>query len=112
MTNQVNRDLIEAVNNLAKKVDSFGEKLDNLKIISPATDTTPMELLVASGLDKMKRIIEVQPKNVIHEKRILFFPDSSSPEYYRVVLSIVFLFIFMVIVATYGFFLLSGYQHR
>jgi hypothetical protein len=110
--NQVNRDLIAAVNNLANKVDSFNEKLDNIKVTPPGADTSPMELLVAAGLDKMRRIIEAQPKNLIHEKRILFFPDSSSPEYYRVVLSIVFLFIFMVIVVTYGFFLLNGYQHR
>lgn len=110
--NQVNRDLIAAVNNLAKKVDGFGEKLDKIKVTPPATDTSPIELMLAAGIDRMKRIVEAQPKNVIHEKRILFFPDSSSPEYYKVVLSIVFLFIFMVIVATYGFFLLNGYQHR
>jgi hypothetical protein len=110
--NQVNRDLIAAVNNLAMKVDGFGEKLDKIKVTPPATDTSPIELMLAAGIDRMKRIVEAQPKNVIHEKRILFFPDSSSPEYYKVVLSIVFLFIFMVIVATYGFFLLNGYQHR
>jgi hypothetical protein len=110
--NQVNKDLIATVNNLAMKVDGFGEKLDKIKVNPPATDTSPMELMMAAGIDRMKRIVEAQPKNVIQEKRILFFPDSSSPEYYRVVLSIVFLFIFMVIVATYGFFLLNGYQQR
>jgi hypothetical protein len=71
-----------------------------------------MELTVAAGIDKINRIVEAQPKNVIHEKRILFFPDSRSPEYYRVVLRIVCIFIFMVILATYGFFLLRGYQSR
>lgn len=110
--NQMNIDLIEAVNKLANKVDSFSEKLDNIKVTPPATDTSSIELVVASGIDKMRRVVEAQPKNVVHEKRILFFPDSSSPEYYRVVLSIVFLFIFMVIVVTYCFFLLRGYQSR
>jgi hypothetical protein len=33
--NQVNRDLIAAVNNLANKVDGFGEKLDNIKMTPP-----------------------------------------------------------------------------
>jgi hypothetical protein len=112
LANQMNIDLVAAVNKLANKVDSFSEKLDNIKVTPPATDTSSIELVVASGIDKMRRVVEAQPKNVVHEKRILFFPDSSSPEYYRVVLSIVFLFIFMVIVVTYCFFLLRGYQSR
>jgi hypothetical protein len=112
LANQMNIDLVAAVNKLANKVDSFSEKLDNIKVTPPATDTSSMELVVASGIDKMRRVVEAQPKNVVHEKRILFFPDSSSPEYYRVVLSIVFLFVFMVIVVTYCFFLLKGYQNR
>src|ERR1700733_3503273 len=71
--NKVNKDLLAAVNNLANKIESFNEKLDNLKVTPPATDTTPIELIVAAGLDKMRKVVEAQPKNVIHEKRTLFF---------------------------------------
>ena len=112
LTNQAIQELITEVKNLKNEVDAFEEKLGTIRVNSPAVDTSKIELSLESGIDKMRKVIEFQPKNVINEKRIVLFPDFRSPEHYKVVIGPILLFILMLVIVTYGYWLIRDFHNN
>ncbi len=70
---------------LNKKVDSFEQKLLNLKITAPATNMAPITTTISQELEKIKNTIEAQPKSITRQFRILPFPEHGAREYYGLV---------------------------
>ena len=71
MLNINNGLLTKAIEDFSEKLSEFENKLSN-NLVSTREETK----LVITNLQKLKIIIEAQPKQVIHEKRILFFPET------------------------------------
>lgn len=84
-TNKVLEGLTGEVAELKEKTEMMNEKVDNVQVVAPPTDTKPFFTLWAGFAEKIRKIIEAQPKTVIHQRRFLFFPETNTGEYYRIV---------------------------
>ncbi len=96
---------------LMEKVDSYEQKLLNLKVTAPATNMVPVTTTIMQGLDKIKNTIEAQPKSITRQFRILLFPEYGAREYYGLVFGRLLMWMFFILIATYLFMLGKEYIH-
>ena len=93
---------------ITKAVEDFSEKLSDsenrISELSVGTETNL--LLINTNLQRLKTIIEDQPKQIIHEKRILLFPETYKQEFYKIVLGRVIKLVAIIFVTLFAFFLL------
>jgi predicted PurR-regulated permease PerM len=101
----INNGLItKAVEDFFEKLSDFENKLSNIK------GSTGADLqIINTNLQRLKTIIEAQPKQIIHEKRILLFPDTYKHEFYKIVFGTVVKFVAIVLVALFSFFFLKDF---
>ena len=99
----INNGLItKAVEDFFENLSDFENKLSNIK------GSTGADLqVINTNLQKLKTIIEAQPKQIIHEKRILFFPDTYKHEFYKIVFGKVVKLVAIILVTLFAFFLLK-----
>ena len=83
--NQLSIDQVSAINQLANRVNSFNEKLENQAIISPPVATKPIEDVLQTGIAKMEMIVASQPKNVIKKNQILLYPEQHADLFYKII---------------------------
>ena len=95
---------------ITKAVEDFFEKLSDLdNKLSNIKGSTGADLqVINTNLQKLKTIIEAQPKQIIHEKRILFFPDTYKHEFYKIVFGQVVKLVAIVLIILFSFFFLKG----
>ena len=101
MVEEQNKELQE----LKTLISDFDSKLTEIKVTAPKPDTLPLTIIVEGGINSIKKIVESQPKQVLHEKRVLFFPEWNQKEYYKIIFGRILFWILCVIVATYCYFL-------
>jgi predicted PurR-regulated permease PerM len=101
----INNGLItKAVEDFSEKLSDFENKLSNPK------ETNGADLqIINRNLQRLKIIMEAQPKQVIHEKRILIFPETYKQEFYGIVFGNVIKLASIIIVALFTFFFLKIY---
>jgi hypothetical protein len=100
-TNQINTNLITAVNQLTTKVNSFNEKLEKQKIVAPTINTEPIQAIVKKGLIDMKLTVSAQPKNVIREFQVLLFPEQDARLFYKIVFGRWFMWLAIMLFFTF-----------
>jgi hypothetical protein len=100
------------IQELKSTFSDFDKKLTEIKVCAPIPDTLPLTMIVTEGIKSMQKIVAAQPKEVVHEKRILFFPEWNQKEYYKLIFGRILFWILWVIVATYGFVLAQNYLAR
>jgi hypothetical protein len=103
---KANRKLSER---LTGKIDHLSELIESLKeqqndrktnMEPQRTDVLPG---VETGLEDIKQLLKSQSKNVVHEKRFLFFPEHYAKEYYSIILR----WILYIIIASYSYSILK-----
>ena len=99
-----------------KRLSAIDNKLDN-KLLAPVpTDTKQVERLIAEGVNKTTSIVADQPKQVIHQTRILLFPEHDARGYYKIVFGRILGWFVLVLIATYLFMLgkefIAAYQEK
>ena len=94
---------------ITKAVEDFSEKLSDLENkLSNTNGNTEADLqIINRNLQKLKLIIEAQPKQVVHEKRILLFPETYKQEFYKIVLGRVVKLVAIIFVTLFAFFFLK-----
>ena len=97
------------IRGLQTAFSDFNQKLAEIKVLAPAVDTLPLARIVADGINNIQKIVAGQPKEVVHEKRILFFPEWNQKEYYKIIFGRILFWILWLIVATYCYFLCRDY---
>jgi hypothetical protein len=83
------------------KVQSIETKL--LSIETKSSGINLMQLELESNTNKLERIINEQPKNIIHKKQILLFPEYGAREYYKLVFGRLIFWMMMFLLAFYLF---------
>jgi hypothetical protein len=83
------------------KVQSIEKKLLSLETKSSGMNLMQMQL--ESNANKLERIINKQPKNIIHKKQILLFPEYGVREYYKLVFGRLIFWMMMFLLAFYLF---------
>ena len=100
----INNGLItKAVEDFLEKLSDFENKLSNKKESTGAD----LQQIINTNLQGLKTIIEAQPKQIIHEKRILLFPETYKQEFYRIVFGNVVKFFTVLIITLFVFFFLK-----
>ena len=83
--NKINVDQVAAIDQLTIKVNSFNERLENLKLIPPPVSTKPCEEIIRKGITDMQQTVGDQPKSVIRKFQFLLFPEQDAKLFYKIV---------------------------
>lgn len=102
MLNTNNGLITKAVEDFFEKLADFENKLSNVKGSTGANFQ-----IINTNLQKLKTIIEAQPKQIIHEKRILLFPETYKQEFYKIVFGAVIKFVAIILAILFAFFFLK-----
>jgi len=73
---------ITALEKLSESVNGFDERLSNMTISVKPPDLTAFHELVAKRMAEIRDVVQKQPKEVVHEKRVLFFPEYRERIYF------------------------------
>jgi hypothetical protein len=98
--NNIYADNIAAINQLAITVNSFNERLANLKIIPPPVSTKPYEEIIKKGITDMQLTVGNQPKTITRKFQILLFPEQDAKLFYRIVFGRWFLWLVVMLFIT------------
>lgn len=100
-------ELLEAIEktlaSVAERLEKIDNKLENQDNIHLTEDALPIQTLVAKGMEDLKKVVAVQKKEVVRERRYLFFPEHNAKEYYGTILR----WVLYIIIATYCYLLAS-----
>lgn len=88
---------------LKNNVESFEEKLTSIKIKTQEINLLPLQLQLEASAQKIEKIINEQPKNLIHKKQILLFPETGAREYYGLVFGRLLFWMTIILIASYLF---------
>jgi len=111
-------DLQTNVADLGEKVKAFEQQLTDQTVIAPPADTGPMQLVVAAGMESSRNeiiqgigrigtIVEAQPKAVVRQYRIQFFPETDRIGNYKFFISRTYLVVILLCLLK-GILLLGG----
>ena len=88
--------------NLMEKINEMEKRVKDTRPLPPQPiNTAPLEAAFTKAVTRLQQMVEAQPKNVVHERRILLFPEYNAREYYRLVLRRLFFWIIIVLLSTY-----------
>ncbi|HVU57727.1 MAG TPA: hypothetical protein VHD83_21845 [Puia sp.] len=110
--NQIIVDLTGKVAVLTEKVSSFEENQQKLKIVAPPADTSGIEKIAARYFLEFCRLLEAQPKKVVRQVRFLFFPETNTDRYYKIIFGRLLPWGLLFVVAGYLFSLGKRYIDR
>ncbi|MGN6213662.1 hypothetical protein [Parafilimonas sp.] len=82
-----------------KQVNELGNSLTIIKSSSPDPGTEKLQ----EDIDQIKKQLSEMPRNIIQQKRYLFFPEYNAKEYYSAILK----WVFYMLMATYAYWLLK-----
>jgi hypothetical protein len=108
-TNVLIEEQNKEIQELKTAFSDFNRKLTEIKVSAPPLDTVPLTKIVTDGINSIQKIVAAQPKDVLHEKRILFFPEWNQKEYYKIIFGRILFWLLWLIVATYCYFLCRDY---
>jgi hypothetical protein len=77
--------LATAIDELIIKVNSFNEKLEDLKIIAPPFNTRACEESLKKVVSDLQLTPHMEPKVVSRKFQILLFPEQDAKLFYKIV---------------------------
>lgn len=101
-TLKLNKQLVSKVEHISGKLENLADKINRDQIISSNADIKSVEI-ITKGIENIQQIVAAHQKNVIHEKRIIIFPEFKWPECYR----LLFNCITYITIATYSFLIIK-----
>lgn len=84
-SNKIYLDQAAVISELIIKVNSFNEKLENLKIIAPPVSTKSFEETLKKVMADTQLTADSQPKVVARKFQILLFPEQDAKLFYKIV---------------------------
>lgn len=87
------RELLSVQKENAEAITNISEDLNSLR-----SDLSLNNKLLSGKLEEIQKLIWNSPKNVVQEKRILFFPEHNAREYYA---GFKWLFYIIIAILTY-----------
>ncbi|MGN6352386.1 MAG: hypothetical protein ACTHLB_03310 [Parafilimonas sp.] len=88
-----------ALQSIDKHVSELENSLTIIKRSSPDAGTEKLQ----EDIDHIKKQLSELPRNIVQQKRYLFFPEYNAKEYYSAILK----WVFYMLMATYAYWLLK-----
>ena len=99
-------DQTKAISSIGNEIKTIEKEIKEVKEKLPTIlSKTYFDLVVGKERERVIKAVEAQPKNVVHQRRILLFPEWGAKEYYKTVLGRLCLGVVSVIIATFLFLL-------
>ena len=86
---------------LKNKVQLIEKKLVSIRTIT--VDTSIMVYEIDSYLEKIEKLIKERPKEIIHKRQILLFPEYNPESYYKLVFGKIPFWMLMFLLAYFLF---------
>ena len=86
---------------LKNKVQLIEKKLVSIRMIT--VDTSIMVYEIESYLEKIEKLIKERPKEIIHKRQILLFPEYNPEAYYKLVFGRILFWMLMFLLAYFLF---------
>lgn len=83
--------------NIHIKLNEFEEGLASIEIEPKDIDFSGLINVIRNHHSDLKRIISEQPKEVIQEKRILFYPEGKGTAFLEMILKRMILYLYVII---------------
>jgi hypothetical protein len=93
---------ITALEKLNESVLNYEYKLSQLKITIRPPDLTGINDLVSEKMTEINSTIQKQPKEVIHQQRVLFFPEYRENIYFDFIMKRLIPFLIIVGITIWG----------
>ncbi len=88
-----------ALQSIDKHVSELENSLTIIKRSSPDAGTEKLQ----EDIDHIKKQLSELPRNIVQQKRYLFFPEYNAKEYYSAILK----WVFYMLMSTYAYWLLK-----
>ena len=88
---------------IKNKLQKLEEKLLTLNNKVSAINLQSLEKQLTDQFNCLSSKMESQPKNVIHKKQVLLFPEYDAREYYRLVFGRLLFWLIIILIASYLF---------
>ena len=85
------------------RIDKLVNELRNSLTIIKSSSPDPGTEKLQEDIDQIKKQLSEMPRNIIQQKRYLFFPEYNAKEYYSAILK----WAFYMLMATYAYWLLK-----
>lgn len=69
----------------ADNIGNFENLLKQVKIEVPKPDNSKIESLISNHFQRINQIVREQPKEVLHEKRVLFYPEGNGENFLKLI---------------------------
>lgn len=93
---------ITALEKLNESVLGYESKLSQLKITIRPPDLTLLNELVNKRMAEINDTLKKQPKEVVHEKRVLFFPENREKIYFDFIIRRFIPFLILIGIMIWG----------
>lgn len=93
---------ITALEKLNESVLGYENKLSQLKITIRPPDLTLLNELVNKRMAEINDTLKKQPKEVVHEKRVLFFPENREKIYFDFIIRRLIPFLILIGIMIWG----------
>lgn len=93
---------ITALEKLNESVLGYENKLSQLKITIRPPDLTLFNELVNKRMAEINDTLKKQPKEVVHEKRVLFFPENREKIYFDFIIRRFIPFLILIGIMIWG----------
>jgi hypothetical protein len=99
-----------------KRIAAIEKKLDQQSLSPVSIDYKQIERIMSENTDKIIRFIAEQPREFVHHKRILLFPEHNAAEFYKVFYGRLFKWLAILFIACFLYALgrdfIAAYQEQ
>jgi hypothetical protein len=100
-TLKLNRQLVSKIENLSSKLENHTKEMSTYQ--NTLSEPTKNTEIIAASIENIKQVVATQHNKILHEKRLIIFPEFKSPECYR----LLFNCIIYLTIATYSFLIIK-----
>lgn len=84
-TNEKQKYFNTMLESFAENINHFEHLVKNQNVQVEPPDLKPLEQLLDYNFSQINKTIQNQPKNVTHEKRILFYPEGNGKNFLKLI---------------------------
>jgi hypothetical protein len=108
-TSRLLDELISQGQEVVQKIENLEKTVTAKQVVITPNSTAPVTRILKEFVDRISKIVADQPKSVVHQWRILLFPETNAGQYYKIVFGRLIPWSMLFVGGTYLFALCRDY---
>jgi hypothetical protein len=108
-TSRLVEQLVSQSEELTQRIENLEKKVAAKQIVVTPSSTAPVTKILTDFMERISKIVADQPKSIMHQWRILLFPETNAGQYYKIVFGRLIPWSLLFIGGTLLFALCRGY---